>query len=383
MTGTWMQSIALSWLVIKKLDGHGHELGLLSVFQFGPMLVLGAWAGAIADRVDKRKVMMVTQILLGVAALALGILDLTNHATLSSVLVIACISGFASAFDTPVRRAMVGDLVPKSALPNAMSLNTGVITSTRVFGMALGGFVTKWAGTGWCFVGNGISYLAMLLSLLGLGTRAHQVIATTNNGARDAIRYIRHHSSLRIAMGVTVVVATFAFNYGLTFPLLISEVFHRDSDGLGGLMAITSIGSFSGAVISARRRFPSLRLLLFASVGMGLSGIAVGGSPNIWLCVASAAPMGACGGLLMSQLSGLLTTQAPAEMRGRVLALQSVIFIGSTPIGGPIIGSVADSFGPRWATISGGIASVIAGLIGLAAFRAHQANGTLISQANV
>ena len=156
MVGTWMQSIAMSWLIVNRLHGGGHELGLLSIFQFTPMLLLGAWAGALSDRVDKRRVMVVTQTLLGLAALSLAVLDFTDRATLPAVLVVAAISGLASAFDTPVRRAMVGDLVPKSALPNAMSLNTGVITSSRVFGMALGGFVTRFAGTGYCFLVNGL-----------------------------------------------------------------------------------------------------------------------------------------------------------------------------------------------------------------------------------
>jgi MFS family permease len=165
MVGTWMQSIGVSWLVAKKLGGDGRELALLSVAQFAPVLLLGAWAGAIADRVDKRRVMIFTQFFLLLSAFALAWLDFSGRATINGVLALSVVAGVASAFDTPIRRALIGDLVPKSSLPNAMALNTGVITSSRVLGMTLGGFVTKYAGTGWCFALNGASYLAMMLHL--------------------------------------------------------------------------------------------------------------------------------------------------------------------------------------------------------------------------
>lgn len=368
MTGTWMQSIALSWVVVHRLGGGGHELGLLSVFQFTPMLLLGGWAGALSDRVDKRQVMIVTQVALGLAALLLGVLDFTGHTSLRNLLALAGVSGVASAFDTPVRRAMVGDLVPRDAVPNAMSLNTGVITSSRVFGMALGGFVTQWVGTGWCFIANGVSYLAMLIALWGLGRRAHATrsVAGERAGAVDALRHLARTPVLLVAMVATTVVATFTFNYQLTFPLLIRDVFHRNAGGLGALFAVTSIGSFAGAMISARRRTPSLRVFLWACGVMGVSACLVASAPTYWLCALATVPMGIGGGLLMAQLSGLLTQHSPSTMRGRVLAIQSVVFIGSTPIGGPIIGAVADAAGARWAMATGGIAALLAGVVGAA-----------------
>ena len=368
MTGTWMQSIALSWVVVHRLRGGGHELGLLSVFQFTPMLLLGGWAGALSDRIDKRRVMIVTQIVLGLTALLLGILDFTGHASLRNLLLLAGMSGVASAFDTPVRRAMVGDLVPREAVPNAMSLNTGVITSSRVFGMALGGFVTRWAGTGWCFIANGISYLAMLVALWGLGRRAHATSSAAGDrtSARDALRHMTRTPVLLVSMVSTAIVATFTFNYQLTFPLLIRDVFHRDADGLGALFAVTSVGSFAGAMISARRRMPSLPLFLWACGLMGASACLVASAPTYVLCALATIPMGIGGGLLMAQLSGLLTQHSPSTMRGRVLAIQSVVFIGSTPIGGPIVGVVADAAGARWAMATGGIAALLAGVVGAA-----------------
>ena len=171
---------------------------------------------------------------------------------------------------------------------------------------------------------------------------------------------------LRVAMLATTVVATFTFNYQVTFPLLIAEVFGREADGLGTLFAVTSIGSFAGALTSARRRAPSLRLFLLACVGMGVAAIGVAASPGFLIANAFSVPMGYCSGLLMSQLSGMLTAHSDASMRSRVLALQSVVFLGSTPIGGPIIGFIADHFGARWSIASGGLAAATAGALGLA-----------------
>jgi MFS family permease len=359
MCGSWMQSLALSWLILKQLGGGGRELGIQQFCQFLPMALFGAWAGSIADRLDKRRVMVATQIALGCAALALAWLDLTKSATLPAVLTLSAVSGIATAFDTPVRRSLIGDLVPSAALANAMSLNTAVMTSSRVVGMTLGGYLSKYFGTGWCFVLNGVSYLAMLGALALLQTRAHQTPPSrSGDGVRGAVRHVWHTPKLRITMLVTAVVATLTFNYGLTIPLMIEKVFGRNSDALGNIMAVTSIGSFLGALTSAKRTKPSVHVLLIGAATMGFGTIALSRSPGMITASVAAVPMGYGGGLLMSQLSGLLTSLSPATMRGRVLALQSVLFIGSTPFGGPLIGWIADRSGPRTGVALGGYAAV-------------------------
>lgn len=361
MTGTWMQSIAMAWLVVKKLGGGGHELGLLQVFQFAPILVLGAWAGSLADRVDKRKFMAGTQVILGLGALLLATLDFSDRASMGAVFAISGVTGLANAFDTPIRRALIGDLVPKSSMPNAMSLNTGVITSARVLGMALGGFVTKFAGTQWCFLLNGISYLAMMAALWGLQTRAHtSAPAASDSGVREAALHLWRTPALRVSMLATSLIATLTFNYGLTFPLLVEGVFKRDADGLGLLMMLTSVGSFVGALVSAKRTRPTVEVFLTGALIMGAGCLGVASAPSFAISNVYVVPMGFGGGLLMAQLSGMLTSLSPSSMRGRVLALQSVIFLGSTPIGGPIIGTVSDQWGARWGVAIGGIAAIAA-----------------------
>ena len=366
MCGSWMQTIAQSWLVSKRLGGDGAALGVLSVFQFAPMLVLGAWAGAIADRIDKRRIMVVTQVLLGLSALALGLLDVSGHITMPLVLAFALISGIASAFDTPARRAMVGDLVPKHLIPNAMALNTGVITSSRVFGMMLGGFVVKYAGTGWCFLINGISYGFMLVALSGLGLRAHaSAPPKTDGGVMDAVRHVWQTPILRVAMIATSIVSVLTFNYAVTFTLMVKNVFRQDADILGWLLAASSVGSFAGSMIAARRREPTLELLLASCLGMGLSCVGFGRSSGPIAAAVFSVPLGLFGGLVMTQLSGLLPKHSPSSMRGRVLALQSVVFIGSTPIGSPIVGLVSEHSGARWGMYVGALGGLAGCVIGL------------------
>ena len=339
MLGSWMQSIALAWLVTHELNGSGTTLSVVGIAQFGPTLLLGAWAGSLADRFDKRRLMLVTQVSLGLSALALAVAGFTGRQSLPVVLLLSGVAGLATAFDTPVRRSMIGDLVPSELVPNAMSLNTGVITSSRVLGMAMGGFVTKWAGTSWCFLANGISYLAMIVSIAGLAHRSHASARPAGRGGvGDAIAHVWRTPALRIAMAATLLVATLTFNYQLTFPLLIKNVFRGEADRLGVLFAVTSVGSFLGAMASARRVRPSLMVFLGGCLAMGIGATGVATAPSFLTCQIWSVPMGFGGGLLMAQLSGLLTALSEPSMRGRVLALQSVVFLGSTPIGGPAVG---------------------------------------------
>ena len=376
MIGTWMQSIALSWLIVKVLDGGGRELGLVTVFQFGPMLLLGLYAGGLSDRLDKRKLMLCTQFSMGTAALMLAFVDFTGRESLTFVYLLSAVSGLASAFDTPVRRSMIGDLVPKDAVPNAMSLNTGVMTSTRVLGMAVGGYVVRFAGTEWCFLINGLSYVAMMLAVYGLEHRTHATRAgASDGGVRTAIQHVWRTPELRLVMAATAVAATLTFNYQTTFPLLIKDVFHNDADSLGGLFAVTGAGSFLGALVSARRREPSVEVFLCGVAVMGIGALLLSTAGTYGVGLVMALPLGVGGGLLMSQMSGLLTSRSASSMRGRVLALQSVVFLGSTPIGGPIVGAIADHAGARWASAAGGFGALLAAGVGIAAWQHLRRSG--------
>jgi MFS family permease len=366
MVGTWMQSTALGWLLKDDLNGGGKALGLLMVFQFVPTLVLSAWAGSIADRTDKRRLMFVTQVAMGSSALLLGVLTLLDRVSIPLVYALAFVGGIATAFDTPVRRALIGDFVPKESLANAMSLNTSVMTSSRVIGAALGGILTKHVGAGWCFMANGLSYAFMLIALTGLRSRAHATIASRDDGGvREGIAHVWRTPALRIAMFCTLIVSTFVYNYGVTFPLLTKDVFRRDADVLGWLLAVAGLGSFGGSLVSARMQRPRLYVLLASAIGMGVSTIGLGRAPSVAIALVVVLPVGFFGGLLMAQLSGLLISLSPATMRGRVLALQSVVFLGSTPIGSPIIGAISDQFGARWGVYVGGYAALFAGGVGL------------------
>jgi MFS family permease len=371
MVGTWMQSVGLTWVITNELqiakNQQGRALGAMLFFSFVPLLVLGAWVGSLSDRMDKRRLMLITQVAMGSAAFVLAVLTLTKHITLPIVLVLAFVGGVATAFDTPVRRALIGDLVPPIAISNAMSLNTSVMTSSRVIGVSIGGFVIRYFGTGWCFLLNAISYLFMIIALTGLRSREHATIAkASDGGVRGGILHVWRTPVLRLTMLSTLIIATFLFNYSLTYPLIVKNVFHREADTLGWMLAISGLGSFVGAIIAARMRRPSLNVFLGSCVGMGVSGLLVGLSKTLTNAFFAAFPLGLFGGLLMAMLSGLLTTYSPQTMRGRVLALQSVVFLGSTPIGGPIVGSVADRFGPRWGMLLGAYATIGTAVLAIA-----------------
>jgi MFS family permease len=368
MLGSWMQSIALSWLIVRNLRGGGGELSLQQMAQFLPVALLSAWAGSISDRIDKRRLMICTQIVLGFTALLFAALDFSGRATMSTVIAITAVTGLATAFDTPARRSLIGDLVPHEALPNAMALNTGVITSARIAGVAIGGFVVKYAGTGWCFLFNGLSYFAMIAALSKLAERAHRTPGSeAGDGVLGALVHVWRQPTLRVAMLVTAVVATFTFNFNVTITLMVETVFGRESDSFGLVMMFVSVGSFLGAMLSAKRRRPELWVMLGGAVVMGLSTVLLAESPGLWWFALGSVPMGFGGGLLMSQLSGLLTSLSPPTMRGRVLALQTVVFLGSTPFGSPLVGYLADSRSPRAATAFGGWCALTSGLVGVAA----------------
>jgi MFS family permease len=363
MVGTWMQSVALAWLVSHELGGNGRQLGIVAMCQFGPMLVLGMYAGSLSDHKDKRNLMLVTQVFMGAAALALAWVDFASHETFPIIYGLSLLAGITSAFDTPVRRALIGDLVPRHAVANAMSLNTGVMTSTRVVGMAVGGFVIRFGGTRWCFLLNGVSYLAMMFALVGLKHRSHATKAkASGDGVWSALVHVWRTPILKVVIIATALAATITFNYQATFPLMIDKVFRLNADVLGLLFAVTSVGSFTGAWISARQKKPTIERFALGCVMLGIGAGCFAIARSFEWALVAVVPLGVGGGLLMAQMSGILTEYSEPTMRGRVLALQSVVFLGSTFFGGPLIGEVADAVSVRWASGIGGIAGLTAGI---------------------
>ena len=354
--GSWLQLTATSYLVYR-LTGKASDLGYNVAFQFLPMLFLGTWAGSFADRFDRRTIMLCTQILLAVQALVMGVLDLTGHISLPVVWALSLFLGVIGAIDNPARRGLITELVPEAQLSNAMSMNTTVMTGSRVFGAALAALLVGPLGTGWLFVLNGISYAAMIYGIVGL--RSNEMVPAVKRPAggtpvRDVFRYVRSNRRLSSMFFVYVVVSTFAFNYSVVFPKLADGNW-GSTDAFGWLMTVTGIGSIVGALITARFPRVSLRWLVINVAVLGVSNVAVAFAPNLWWAYALCLPLGFGGAAMIASGNAISQQESPPDMRGRLLALTAVAFLGSTPIGGPITGLIADYVSLEWSMAYGGL----------------------------
>ena len=354
--GSWLQLTATSYLVYR-LTGKASDLGYNVAFQFLPMLLLGTWAGAFADRFDRRTIMLCTQVLLALQALALGVLDLTGNISLPVVWGLSLFLGIVGAMDNPARRGLITELVPQSQLSNAMSMNTTVMTGSRVFGAALAAVLVGPLGTGWLFVANGVSYAAMIYGIVGL-RKAEMVPAVKRpaggSPVRDVLRYVRSNRRLSSMFFVYVVVSTFAFNYSVVFPKL-ADVNWGSDDAFGWLMTVTGIGSIVGSLITARFPRVSLRWLVVNVAVLGISNIAVAWAPNLFFAYLLCLPLGFGGAAMIASGNAISQQESPPDMRGRLLALTAVAFLGSTPIGGPITGLIADYVSLEWSMAYGGV----------------------------
>lgn len=373
--GTWMQLTAMSLLVFR-LTGKMTDLGITVALQFIPMLVLGAWAGAVADRHNKRLMTLAAQIALAVQALTLGILDLTGLITLPLVFVSSFLLGVINAFDNPARRGFVTELVDPADITNAISLNTAVMTGSRIFGPAITALLIGPLGTGWLFTLNGVSFAAIVVALLMIDvTRLRTPPRAPRGGTpvRDALRFIAREPSLLALFVVYTVISTFAFNYNVAIPKIADEFWGGDHL-FGWLLTVVSVGSLAGSLLTAR--LTEVRVWWVVANGgvLGVAGFAVAWAPSVpWVMVA-AIPLGVGGAGFVTGMNAITQQRCPAEMRGRILALTAVAFLGSTPIGGPITGWVGDNIGSRWALGYGAVISVIA-VVGLLIWLLMQHSG--------
>ncbi|HWC66495.1 MAG TPA: MFS transporter [Acidimicrobiales bacterium] len=353
--GTWMQLTALAVLMYR-LTGKGTDLGILVVCQWGPMLVLGAWAGAFADRHDRLTLTRVMQVLLALQSLTLGALVLAGWADVPVVLGLSFALGLLNAFDNPARRGFVTELVEADDIPNVVSLNTAVMTGSRVFGPALAALLVETVDVGWCFVLNGLSYGAILLALAKIDRAQLQAMPRAAKGGtpvRDALRFVAAERRLLLVFVVMVVVSTFAFNYPVALPLLGDERWGGES-AFGWVLAITGAGSVVGSLIIASRRTVGLRWYLGSVSLVGVSAIALAWAPSLAVAAVLAVPLGIGGAGFVTSANAISQQMSPPDMRSRLLALTAVAFLGSTPVGGPITGWIADTFGASWSLAYGG-----------------------------
>jgi MFS family permease len=374
LTGTWMQRVAQDWLVLE-LTNSGTALGIVTALQFLPSLLFGLWGGVLADRYDKRKLLLATQTGLALVALILGVLDVTGIVQYWQVLVLALLLGLVSAVDSPVRQSFAVEMVGPDDLTNAVGLNSTIFNSARILGPAVAGVMITAVGTGWAFVANAISSIAVLAALALMRPselRPSPAIDRVRGQLRAGLRYVWNRQDLLLTMILVFVVGTFGLNFQITTALLAKQVFHRTATGYGLLSTALAVGACVGAVLATRRRTrPSLLFLLLAALSFGLLEMIAGSMPGFGGTALVLVLVGLAMLTFTTAANSSVQLGVEATMRGRVMALYLMCFLGGTPLGAPIVGWVASTVGPRWGMIGGGLVCM-AVAVGLAVYLVRQ-----------
>lgn len=369
LTGTWMQQIAQDWLVIH-LGGRGTAVGLTVGLQFLPMLLFGMAGGALADRADKRRILLATQTAAGVLAVSMGALVATGAVRLWMVYCLAFLLGCVTAVDHPTRQAFVTELVGPDAVTNAVGLNSAVFNSARIVGPAVAALVIRAAGLAPAFFANGASYLAVLAALRAMDpAELHRLPAPRHEpgSVRAGLRYVWSTPELRGTIALVGAVATFGMNMSVTLPLLARFAFAGDAGTYGLLTSVMAAGSLAGALVAARRTAASPRARALTAAAFGASLLATAAAPNVATAAAALVPTGATVILFVTMSNSTLQLRSDPRMRGRVMALYSLVFLGSTPIGGPLTGWISQQLGPRWGLAANGVTALAAAAVALVA----------------
>jgi MFS family permease len=365
-SGTWMQTVAQGWLVLR-LSHSGTDLGLITAARFLPMMLFSPWGGLIADRLDKRRILYVTQTLSGVLAIVLAALDATGVITLWMVAVVALSLGFVNVFDNPTRQSFIAEMVAEKDLGNAITLNSVTINLARVVGPAFAGVLIATVGIAPCFLANGLSFGAVVVSLAMMRGRELYPVerqARQPGQVREGLAYVRRTPELLVPLIMITVVGTLAWEFQVSLPLVARYTFHGSAATYGTMLAFMGGGAVVGGLVTARRNRVSAVGLGRSSIGWGLAILAASVAPNLWTEYALMLVVGYGSVSFNSLAKTTLQLAAVPSMRGRVMALWSVAWLGSTPVGGPIVGWAGQQLGARWSLVIGGLAAVGAGLFG-------------------
>jgi MFS family permease len=366
-----MQRTSQDWLVFTQLTAHdASAVGAVMAFQYGPQLLLLPWTGYVADRFNQRRLLLGTQSILGVLALSLGALCISNHAKLWHVYVFAFLSGCASAFDAPVRQTFVGELVGDDDLSNAVALNSTSFNAARMIGPAVAGVVIASVGTGWSFLINGASFFAVVFSLCllrGRELRPHARTQWSAGGLSEGFRYAWSRPDLRTILAMLFLIGTFGLNFPIFISTMAVSVFHTDAKGYGLLTSIMAVGTLSGALLGAGRDKPRFQSLVVGAAIFGLGCALAAIAPNYWMFGAALVLIGIAALTFTNTTNSLMQLTTTPSMRGRVMALRLGIALGCTPIGAPMVGWVANHLGPRWALGVGALSGVAAAAVALRA----------------
>ena len=369
--GSWLTMVAQALLVLKITDS-GIAVGVITVCQFLPMLLLGAWGGLVADRSDKRKLLLVVQSFAMAQSFVLAALAFMDSPPVAALYAVAFAGGIALAFDNPTRRALVVEMVANDEVSNAVSLNSAVMTGARVVGPALAGLLITTVGFGWCFLLDGLSYIAVLTAIAKIRPAELRRSPRAESGkgqVRAGLRYISSVPDLWIPLSMLAIIGTLAFNFQVVMPLLVTRTFDSSAGMYTLLFSVVSIGSLLGALSAARSKTLGKRYLVTSSIAYGVTMLLLAAAPVLWMAFPIGFGVGWASVGCITSSNAVIQLRADPVMRGRVLAIQAIVFLGSTPIGGPTIGWISETWGPRAGVAVGGASCLVAAAFGVWAYR--------------
>ncbi len=366
VTGNWLTNVALTLLVLK-VTGSGFAVGLLAAFQYGPILLLTAWAGALADRADKRHLLFVTQTLEMCQSAGLAVMAFLPHPPLAGLYALAAAGGLFLAFDNPLRRSFVTEMVPPEDIPNAVVLNSVMFNIARIAGPALAGLLIVTVGFGWCFAIDAGTYLAVLYGLYIMRPselRRHAHRPRVKGEVREGLRYIASMPSLWISFAMVAAIQMLSYNFSTTLPLFVTKALHSSPGTFTLLYSTLSLGAVVSGLIVAQRGLVQLRYIIIGAFAMGTCMLLLSSAPNIGSAVPAVFLTGASAIVFLTATTAIIQVEGKHEMHGRLLALQSVLTGAGSALGGPILGWLADARGGRAPLVLGGAVCVAAAIFG-------------------
>ena len=374
-SGTFMQGVAQAWLVLKLTDS-GTALGVVAALQFLPILLLGPWGGIMADSFPKRKILYITQSASGVLAIALGILVVTGEVRLWMVYVMALLLGLINTVDNPTRQTFISEMVGEDELKNAITINASLMNLSRVIGPTIAGIIIVTLGLAPCFLLNGLSFLAVVLVLtLMNGKELHRArILRARSGFLDGFRYILSKPILRMTLFMMAIIGTLSYEFQVSLPLIAQQTFHGDARSYAALTAAMGVGSVVGGLTAAGSKKSGPRLVALVAFLFGGTILLSAIMPSLILTIMMMVLVGFFSIYFTSLGNTTMQLGSEPQMRGRVMAFWSMAFLGSTAIGGPIIGFIGEYVGPRWGLGIGGLAAVVASILGLAVLQKEKTN---------
>lgn len=366
--GTWMQRTAQSWLVFDELTDHdATAMGVVMALQFVPQLVLAPYAGVLADRYDRRRILVVTQGVMALLAAALGALLLLGVAELGTVYGFALALGIVATFDAPVRQTFVSEMVPDTHLSNAVALNSTSFNSARLIGPAVAGVLVAAVGTEWVFMLNTLTFAAMIWAILlidGTRLRPSPRARRARGQIREGVGYVLHRPDLVAVMSTIFMIGTFGMNFAVYLAAMAGSVFGQGSEEFGVLNSVLAVGTVTGALLSARRERARLRYVFIGCAAFAVSCLGAATAPALWLFAVWLVPCGVSSLTIMTTANAYVQSTTSPTMRGRVMSLYMAIFMGGTPIGAPVVGWLTDTLGARWGMGSAVLAGLSGALIG-------------------